>query len=93
MGGYRYILYEWKGNSMLTNCLAEGTHLTITVSEIERDIGRKIVIFYTPLHSTPLLGGFPSDYQKFIITPFGIEKLEWCCYRMVKKFRRYLYSF
>ena len=28
-------------NSMLTNCLAACTHLTITVYEIERDIGRK----------------------------------------------------
>ena len=25
--------------------------------------------------------------------PFGAEKLEWCGYRMVEKFRRYLYSF
>jgi len=28
-----------------------------------------------------------------IATPFGTEKLEWCGYRMVKKFRRYVYSF
>jgi len=33
-------LYGWKVNSMLTNCLAECAHLTITVSEIERDIVR-----------------------------------------------------
>jgi len=26
-------------------------------------------------------------------TPFGTEKLEWLGYHMVKKFRRYLYSF
>jgi len=26
-------------------------------------------------------------------TPFGVEKLEWCGYPKVKKFRRYLYSF
>ena len=25
--------------------------------------------------------------------PFGMEKLEWCGYPIVKKFRRYLYSF
>jgi len=25
--------------------------------------------------------------------PFGIEKLEWLGYPMVKKFRRYVYSF
>jgi len=28
---------------MLTNCLAACAHLTITVSEIERDIGEKMV--------------------------------------------------
>jgi len=51
----------------------------------------KIVNFSYPLHSTPPLGGFPSEYR--IATPFGMEKLEWCGYPMVKKFRRYLYSF
>jgi len=34
---------------MLTNCLAACAHLTITVSEIERDIGRKTSFFHTPL--------------------------------------------
>jgi len=34
---------------MLTNCLAECAHLTITVSQIERDIGRKSSFFHTPL--------------------------------------------
>ena len=48
---------------MLTNCLAECTHLTITVSQTERDIGRKSSFFHTPLHSTPPLGGFPSEYH------------------------------
>ena len=42
---------------MLTNCLAACAHLTVTVSEIERDIGRKSSFFHTPLHSTPPLGG------------------------------------
>ena len=79
---------------MLTNCLAACAHLTITVSEIERDIGenngRKAVFFFIPpLHSTPPLGGFPSDYRH----PFGVEKLEWCGYPVVTKFRRYFYSF
>ena len=31
--------------------------------------------------------------RRNISTPFGTEKLEWCRYPMVKKFRRYLYSF
>jgi len=35
------MLYGWKENSMLTNCLAVCAYLTITVSEIQRDIGRK----------------------------------------------------
>jgi len=47
---------------MLTNCLAECAHLTITVSEIERYIGRKSSFFHTPLHSTLPLGGFPSEH-------------------------------
>ena len=45
-----------------------------------------------PLHSTPPLKGFPTSRLN-IATPFGIEKLEWLGYQMVKKFRRYLYSF
>jgi len=35
------MLYGWKENSRLTHCLAACTHLTITVSEIKRGIGRK----------------------------------------------------
>ena len=35
----------------------------ITVSEIERDIGRKSSIFHTPFYSTPPLGEFPSEYR------------------------------
>jgi len=47
---------------MLTNCLSACAHLTITVSEIERDICEKIVIISYPLHSTPPLRGVPSEY-------------------------------
>ena len=57
------MLYGWKENSMLTNCLAACAHLTVTVSEIQRDICEKIVILSYPLHSTPPLGGFPSEYR------------------------------
>jgi len=52
-----------KENSMLTNSLAECAHLTITVSKIERDIGRKSSFFHTPFHSTPPLRGFPSEHR------------------------------
>jgi len=49
---------------MLTNCLAACAHLTITVSEIQRDICEKKSSFYhTPLHSTPQLEGLPSEYR------------------------------
>ena len=74
---------------MLTNCLAECAHLAITVSQIERYIGRKSSFFHTPLHSTPPLWGSLQNSA----TPFGVEKLEWLGYSMMKKFRRYLYSF
>jgi len=68
---------------MLTNSAC--AHLAITVSEIERDIGenngRKAGFFIPPLHSTPPLGGFPSEYRH----PLWDGKLEWCRYPMVKK--------
>ena len=49
-----------KENSMLTNCLAECTHVAITVSEIERDIGRKSSFFYTPLAFDAPVNGVPA---------------------------------
>ena len=59
------MLYGWKENSMFTNCLAACAHLTITLSEIYSEIfvkkNRHFII--PPLHSTPLLGGFPSEYR------------------------------
>ena len=60
----------------------ESAHLTITVSEIQRDICEKKSSFY----HTPCI-------RLNIGTPFGMEKLEWCRYPMVKKFRRYVCSF
>ena len=46
---------------MLTNCLAACANLTITVSEIERDIGRKSSFFHTPLAFDAPVRGFPSQ--------------------------------
>jgi len=66
-----------KENAMLAAC----ANLSITISEIiQRYICEKIVIFIIPpLHSTPQLGGFPSEYDyRHDGTPFGMEKLEWC---------------
>jgi len=68
---------------MLTNYLAACAHLSITVSEIQRDICEKKSAFYhTPCIRRPRYGGF----RRNIGTPFGLEKLEWCGYPMVKNF-------
>ena len=67
---------------MLTNCLAACAHLTITVSEIERDICKKIIILSYPLAFDALVKGVPVG-----ISPprFVWKKLEWWGYPMVKK--------
>jgi len=44
---------------MLTDCLAECAHLTITVSQIERDIGRKSSFFHTTLAFDAPVKGVP----------------------------------
>ena len=44
---------------MLTNCLAECAHLTITVFQIERDIGRKSSFFSYPLAFDAPVRGVP----------------------------------
>jgi len=44
---------------MLTDCLAACAHLTITVSEIERNIGRKSSIFHTPFAFDAPVRGVP----------------------------------
>jgi len=45
--------------------------------------------YHTPLHSTPPLGGFPSEYRH----PLWDGKTRMVSLPMVKKFRRYVYSF
>jgi len=72
----------------LSRCVCPSI-LSITVSEIRRDICENIGILSYPLHSTPPLEGS----RRNIGTHFSMGKLEWCRYPMVKKFRRYLYSF
>jgi len=44
---------------MLTNCLAACAHLTVTVSETERDIGRKSSFFSYPLAFDAPVRGVP----------------------------------
>ena len=53
------MLYGWKENPMLTNCHAECAHLTITVTQTERNIGRKASFFYTSLDFEALVRGVP----------------------------------
>jgi len=78
------MLYGWKENSMLTNCLAAYAHLTITVSEIERDICEKIVIYHTPCIRRPRYRG--GGCRRNIGTAFGTKKTRMVSlYPMVKK--------
>jgi len=46
---------------MLINCLAACAHLTITVFEIQRDIGRKWSFFHTLLAFDAPVRGFPLE--------------------------------
>ena len=92
LGQSRLMLYGLKENSMLTNCFAACAHLTITVSEIERDICEKIVILchfiIPPLHSTSPLGGFPSEYRhplwyvktRMVSLPDGVKISKICLF-------------
>ena len=58
---------------MLTNCLAASAHLTITVSEIERDIGRKSSFFHTPIAFDDLVRGVPKGNKNVVkIAIFGL---------------------
>ena len=55
-----------------------------------RYLWKKIFILSYPLaFDAPVIGGS----RRNIGTPFGMEKLEWCRYPMVKKIQRYVYSF
>ena len=61
---------------MLTNCLAACAHLAITVSEIERGgLVKNRHFFIPPLHSTPSLGGFPSEYRHPV--RYGKTRMAW----------------
>ena len=77
----QYVL-GWKDNSMLTNYLAACAHLTIAVSEIERDIGRKSPFFHTPCIRRPRQGGS----RRNIATPFGMENQNGLAIRQRKNF-------
>jgi len=55
---------------MLTNCLAACAHLTITVSEIQRDIGLKSSNFSYPLAFDAPVRGVPVR----IVPPRFVQK-------------------
>jgi len=75
--------------SMCSETICISICLSITVFEIQRDIREKIGNFSYPLvFDAPVRGS-----RRNIGIPFGSGKLEWCRCPMVKKFRRYLYSF
>ena len=57
-------------------------HLKASVQFPKAIYWSKIVLFYTLLHSTPPLGGPRQN----IGIPFGVGKLEWSGYPMVKNF-------
>ena len=69
------MLYGWKENSMLTNCLAACAHLTITVSEIKRDIGRKSSIFSYPLAFDAPVREFPLEWRHPVW--YGKTRMAW----------------
>jgi len=50
--------------------MAAYTHLSSTVDELYRDIGRKLHLFSTPLHFTPQLGCSHWNFVKM----FGPQK-------------------
>jgi len=54
-------------------------------------IGSKSRFLPNPPAFDAPLGG--RDSRRNIAMPFGIEKLEWWIYQMMKKFGRYVYSF
>ena len=63
---------------MLTNCLAECAHLTITVSQTEWDIGRKSSFSHSPLaFDAPVKGvpNFPSEHLHPVW--YGQTRMAW----------------
>jgi len=59
---------------------------------VKRDIGSESRFLpTTPAFDAPFGGG--GSRRWIIPISFGMEKLEWCGYPMVKKFRKYLYLF
>ena len=65
--------------------------LSSTLSEIQPHIGRKLLVFATPLYLAPPP---PCGWSRRIYaTTFGGEKLDWWAYQTVKEFRWYVQPF
>jgi len=70
---------------MLVKRIAAYTHLSLTVYELQRDIGRKLQLFPTPLHLTPPFGVIPlDDLRDFWWMSCRMAS----CYNMVQKYPR-----
>jgi len=85
------MLYGWKEREFdaykLSRCMCLSNYYRFW--DTARYLWQKSSFYHTPCIRRPRYGGS----RRNIGTPFGIEKLEWCRYPMVKKIRRYLYSF
>jgi len=71
----------------LSRCMCRSNYYRFW--DTARYLWKIVILSYPPCIWRPSYGGS----RRNIGTPFGTETLEWCCYPMVKKFRRYVYSF
>jgi len=78
--GYSFLFAFHSSLTMAVSCI---------ILEIKRDIGQKSWFFISPCVWCPRYG----DSRRNIAIPFGMKKLEWWVYPMVKKVWRYDYPF
>jgi len=83
------LIRKWPRNTPISVTRYRYALSTNTHTSTQPDIRQESRFCLPHLHSTPPLGGS----RRNIATSFGMEKLEWCGYPIVKKFRRYVYSF
>ena len=71
----------------LSRCMCPSIYTRFWESEI---FVKKVILSYPHAFDAPVRG---AGSRRNIGTFFGMEKLKWCRYPMVRKFRRYVYSF